>query len=694
MRFRFFLCLVVFLPQLPLLAQNSDFPTLDALANAALPAFDYVDMVDSMSPMDATYAPPESPPAYSLGDRETFNLRHGEDWGQRDYEMELRAQTDRVVIWVQSELSYPQWRAQSLARRVETYVLDAVQKRMKAAEPPGVDGDPRLTIALVNDPDGPYGGYFSRGDARPRKLDADSNQRELVVVNLARDDEYDFFDEIMVDILAHEYTHVLQHHSDLGEENWLDEGLATFVGFQAAKPFLSRSTGHAVADIFLESPDIGLTQWRSVEDKDPKYGAAFLFVMYLTQRFGDEVAPRLLAEPTNGWRSIVTVLREFTDVSADEIFADWVLANYFLDARRGYGYRELDADLTPPSPAVSLNSFPAAHEGELPQYATDYIALDVRGADKLRLRLRQAPVAKLFNAYTGETASFAYAISSDYGHAKLTRAFNLATSRHVWLEFRIWYDLDDELEYVYVSISTDEGESWQTLRGRYAKSSEVYDEFYLHGYTGALRSWRNELVDLSRYAPGEVLIRFELVSEVGAAYGGVAIDDVHIYNLNYHEYFDSFDDDWTADGWIITDNRLPNNTWLQVVQDSGGQLHISRELISGEGELSVELLPGVSHALVAVSPVVPQTGQPTEYELEANLLDAAGEVLRISRECTVTTTDPLNFRAAPRGNKIGLLRKGTVVDGLDRAGDWFQVNHNGALGWVHGDYVIQAGNCP
>ena len=80
--------------------------------------------------------------------------------------------------------------------------------------------------------------------------------------------------------------------------------------------------------------------------------------------------------------------------------------------------------------------------------------------------------------------------------------------------------------------------------------------------------------------------------------------------------------------------------------------------------------------------------------MEASLLDADGNVMVVQRECSLTTTDPLNFRAAPRGNKIGLLLKGTVVDGLDRDGDWFQVDHNGVVGWVHGDYVIQAGVCP
>ena len=101
--------------------------------------------------------------------------------------------------------------------------------------------------------------------------------------------------------------HVLKHHSDPGEELWLNEALATYVGFRVSKPFLSRSIGQSVADTFLESPNVGLTEWHSAEETRPKYGAGLLFIMHLTQRFGDEIVARLLAEPANGWLSVTKV---------------------------------------------------------------------------------------------------------------------------------------------------------------------------------------------------------------------------------------------------------------------------------------------------------------------------------------------------------------------------------------------------
>ena len=232
------------------------------------------------------------------------------------------------------------------------------------------------------------------------------------------------------------------------------------------------------------------------------------------------------------------------------------------------------------------------------------------------------------------------------------------------------------------------------LRGRHTELSEIYDQYYTLGFTGVTRIWSHERIDLSRYRQSEVLISFELVSDLDTKYLGAGIDDVRISAIDFHEDFESPDEGWDAEGWIFTDNRLPNNTWLQVVQDTGDQLHVSRALLTGNGELKVDLLPGVSQAIVAVSPVTQQTGIPTEYELEAYLLNASDEVMVVSRECTVTATDPLNFRSAPNGAKVGLLRKGTTVDALDRQGDWFQIDYRGALGWVHGDYVTQAGKCP
>ena len=694
MRFQTLLLLAALALQLPALAQEADYPTLEALATIDVPPFDHVDMVKRMTSKNVDHTPPAEPPTFEIGDRDAMWLGFGQDFEPKRSRVELRGMTDRVLIWAHRDVEYPNWRAQALARDLERAVLDPMQKLFQYAEPPGVDGDPRLIVAMIHDPDGASLGYFSREDAFPEALQAYGNEREMMVVNLAWDDEYDFFDEILIEVVAHEYLHILQYHSDLGEELWLDEGLAEFAAYRASKPYLSRAGPHIRADDFLQAPGTGLTQWQAVEERGPKYGAAFLFVAYLAQRFGDDIAARLLVEKANGWQSVDKLLREEAGLSADEVFADWVLANYFLDYRRGHGYKELDADLTGPEPTAAYNSFPATHESKLPQYGTDYIAVDVRGADKLLLRLQQEDEARLVNEATPEGDHFYFAAASDKTHNRLTRAFDLSEVKGAWLEFRLWHNLADDLEYGYVTISKDGGESWKALRGMYMSAADVYAKYYIYGYTGRRANWLQERINLTRHLPGKILLRFEVMSSYATEYGGMAIDDLRIREIDFHDGLEAPDDQWLAEGWIRTDNRLPNNTWLQVAQDTRDGVHVSRALVTGNGELSVDVLPGAGQALVAISPVVRQTNLPTEYDLELYLMDAAGEVMVVSRECTLTTTHALNFRAAPNGSKIGLLPKATTVDALDREGDWFKIDYSGRLGWVHGDYVHAAGKCP
>ena len=116
--------------------------------------------------------------------------------------------------------------------------------------------------------------------------------------------------------------------------------------------------------------------------------------------------------------------------------------------------------------------------------------------------------------------------------------------------------------------------------------------------------------------------------------------------------------------------------------------------MSGGGELTIDLLPGAGTVLVAVSPVVPYTSLKSEFQLELNLLDADGEVMVLSRNCSVTTTAVLNFRATPGGDKIGLVPEAATLDALERQGDWFMVDYRGRRGWISAGYVHQAGNCP
>ena len=357
---------------------------------------------------------------------------------------------------------------------------------------------------------------------------------------------------------------------------------------------------------------------------------------------------RCTRKPLDGWAAVDKVLQEAVGRSADEVFADWVLANYYQDAKRGFGYAGLDELLVPIDPATTLRSFPASHSGRVSQYGTEYLALNVADGDRLSIRLTQPSEARLVELAPYEGEHFYYAVTTDRSSSRLTRSIEInESSRPVWLRFRVWHDLADHYEFGYLQISADGGETWSVLPGNHTKPNSYFGLFYDNGYTGRSGRWLQESIDLSEFAPGNILLRFEVLTETVTSYNGMAIDDLRIEAIDLYDGFESPDASWTAEGWIRTDNRLPNNTWLQVVQETEAGLEVTRSLMAGPGDMSVDLLPGVDRALIAVSPVVPQTALATEYSLEVNLLDADGKAMVIEFSCQLSTTAGLNFRDEP-----------------------------------------------
>lgn len=693
MQMRMLLVCLALCVALPLSAQESDFPTLDALEQLEIPFYDYADMLRRLSRFNPSYSLPTKAPDYQIGDRWTFSVP-ANDSGENKAEIaELRGMTENVLIWVGDSAAYSLNHAQALAERVERKILLPLQQVFDAVELPGVDADPRLTIVMIDNPDYAKTGIFPRGHTVPRALADQSNQREMMLINIAHEDRFDLNEELMDEVIAHEYQHILLHHRDIDEEHWLNEALSGFAEHHTSGAGSGYDSVYWLADLFLEAPNTGLTNLYSVDDVSAKYGAGALFAIYLAQQFGEEILAQLHAEELNGWRGVDKALRENAGLSADEVFADWVLANFYLDADRGFGYRVLDEFQIPPKPIATFGSFPGSHRARLPQYSTDYLAVNTRGADRLSLKLTQAPVASLIDIAPFEGDHVYYAVIQDSSNSRLTREIDLATAGPIWLEYRIWYDLKAHYEYGYVEVSTDGGANWQILAGEYTADQSLYGRFYDDGYTGRSDGWLQERIDLSRYSGSKILLRFEVYSDIVKTYHGLAIDDMRIDAIDYHDGFETAGSAWIEEGWIRTDNRLPQRTWLQVVQENDEGLHPSRYLMTSSGAVEVELKPGASRALVAISPIVPYTSLESEYTLEVNLLDDAGRLMTAAQDCQVRTTAALNFRDAPGGRKIGLLQMGTAVYALGRRAGWFEVAYDGASGWVHGDYVTTKGNC-
>ncbi len=130
--------------------------------------------------------------------------------------------------------------------------------------------------------------------------------------NIIHISSYDWADRLGADkgiysyqyeyILTHEYAHLLHNDHNTWQELFIDEGCAEYAWLLM---------GHGVNYVqyekisdFLATPDNSLTvwydQWATMNLAD--YGAAYLFVIYLADHFGNEIVRDLIDTSGSGHR--------------------------------------------------------------------------------------------------------------------------------------------------------------------------------------------------------------------------------------------------------------------------------------------------------------------------------------------------------------------------------------------------------
>ncbi len=111
----------------------------------------------------------------------------------------------------------------------------------------------------------------------------------------------------------------------------------------------------------------------------------------------------------------------------------------------------------------------------------------------------------------------------------------------------------------------------------------------------------------------------------------------------------------------------------------------------------LELLPGspaINAADARFCPDTDQLGRARSFVGRCDI--GAIEAIPVSQalsDCTVTTTHLLNFRDGPSGKIIGGVPQNATLSVLARTPRWFEVEHEGASGWISADYVVAQGDC-
>ena len=539
-------------------------------------------------------------------------------------------------MWVErtpTNIRLDNTRLRRAADHFEEQIYPTTRDFFGEEQSPGVDCDPHLTIVHAAGLGRTVGGYFSSADSYLRSVRDDSNEAEMFVVHAAPsyNGERPNSDTYM-STLAHEFQHMISHKNVHAPDLWLEEGAA-----QLAERLNGYADGVSTVYAFADAPQTQLTTWAdsSAGDNSAHYGAGYLFWSYLYDRFGEAVAKKLARSPERSVHAFISVLADEGIVNPDtnqaftfeDLFADFVVAN-FMNKQQieagGARYNYSSIDVPPMSKHAEYRQidYPVNTNDQVGQFGTHYIEL--RGDKPVNINFTGSTVVPLLPLDNAD-GPFWWSNRADSSNSRLTREIDLSrlpTKHAATLRYKAWYRLEQDYDYAYVSVSTDMGETWTTLKSSSCTAENPQSSNLGCGYTSASGSvdqprWIDESVDLGAYVGQKIRLRFEMVTDAAVNREGLAIDDIEISEIGFRDTAVT-DTGWTVEGFVRLENNLPQDWRVQVIlfnKDNTVRLeHIT--LTNNAGTLPVDLGKSVDYAILAISASTQSTTELGAYQLE------------------------------------------------------------------------------
>ncbi|MBP7635392.1 hypothetical protein KBA41_14585 [Candidatus Ozemobacteraceae bacterium] len=206
---------------------------------------------------------------FTLGDDETFFVQNFDTMKKGRKAATLVAIGKHCLVYVEKGQKI---RDAALKRIVDWFDMRIypTNTRWFGSEwTPGIDHEPKITLLFLEEIQ-QADGFFDPEDEYTREKCPESNEREMLYLSIARIED---IDDMMGNLVSHEFQHLIHWNHDAKETFWVEEGLAEF------SSSLHGSTPFTMADFFAH-PSRNLTDWEDTEDAS-NYGHAFLFVRYL-----------------------------------------------------------------------------------------------------------------------------------------------------------------------------------------------------------------------------------------------------------------------------------------------------------------------------------------------------------------------------------------------------------------------------
>ncbi len=525
----------------------------------------------------------------------------------------LQYVTPHLYFWVENGASFDANKLKILADEFENKIYPTDRKFFGSEWTPGIDNDIHLYLVYAKTLGSHIAGYFSSVDEIPPQAYPYSNAHEgfMVAESQPLDATYTF------GVLAHELQHMIHWANDRNEESWMNEGFS-----ELAVDLNGYGSGDK-AFLYAAQPDTMLTDWPTDPNKrDVHYGVAYMFLKYFLDRFGDKATQALVADQRNGLESIDGTLNDLNEVdpltgkviTANDLFSDWTVANFLQDPNVGdgrYSYKDY-FDAPKFNETEALRSCPVGPvDRSVNQYGVDYIRIACRGDVTLNFQGSSEVGILPVNAHSGDYAYWSN--KGDDSDMTLQQTFDFTTVKApVEISYWTWYELEKDYDYAYLEASPN-GQDWQILDPPSCTKDNPSGNSYGCGYNNSSNGWRQEKIDLSRFAGTKVTLRFEYVTDPVVNGEGLLLDDIAIPAIGYSTDFEKDSGGWKAAGFVRVQNSLPQTFLLSLIHE-GANTTVERLQLNEDNTLSLPLTLN-DDAILVVSGTTRFTRQEAAYRV-------------------------------------------------------------------------------
>ena len=559
------------------------------LAEQLIPGLGAVDRVAS------TQSPTLEP-----GHRITLKLVNLDARQLYDSGFELRLVTPHAYWFVEDGVVAEPDDLERSAAEFEHVIYPAVTGAFGREWVPGVDGDPHLYVLIAHLRGA--GGYYNTADEYPREVRPMSNEIEAIYINARY---LPVGTESFSHVLAHELQHAVHWNADLSDETWVNEGLSELAVTIAGYPEY-----HILE--FRRAGPTSLTQWPANDiGGSENYGAASLFMHYLTEHYGGRHNLRpLLEEPADGIPGINAYLEAGGHgVTFTEVFRDWAVANLLDEDGGRYGYSDLSIKFP-----VYQNAFIDEElHSSIPQYSNEYIRLG-RPESAIRLVFQGDTTVPLLPVDVGEGCWWSN--SGDVIDSTLTTHLDLRNVEKPMLEYDLWFSIEEDWDFAYVELSEDDGDTWTILQAALSSTDDPLQVSFGPGYTGESGGWQQDLVSLATWAGKKVMLRFQYITDAAVHDHGLCLRNLRVTADNAASDSEVL---WIPKGFAWTNNLVRQDYMVQVVyeSDDGSYNRVMQVELdeNNHGAITLEPIRDVRRMVAIIQPLAPSTRMPANYSI-------------------------------------------------------------------------------